>query len=46
MLWLFTGMIGLHVYGAFKRALPIMETIQIGLWIVLFVLTLAFSPTG
>jgi hypothetical protein len=42
----FVGMIGLHVYGALKRAQPITETMEIGLWIVLFVLALAFFPAG
>jgi hypothetical protein len=44
MLLVFVGMIGLHVYGALKRAQPITETMEIGLWIVLFVLALAFFP--
>jgi hypothetical protein len=46
MLWLFVGMIGLHVYGAIKRAQPITETIEIGLWVVLLLVTLAFYPAG
>ena len=46
MLWLFAGMIGLHVYGAVKRAQPITETIEIALWVVLLLVTLTFYPTG
>jgi hypothetical protein len=46
MLWLFVGMIGLHVYGAIRKAQPITETLEIGLWVVLLVVTLAFYPTG
>jgi len=44
MLWLFVGMIGLHVYGAIKKPQPITETIEIGLWVVLLLVTLAFYP--
>ena len=46
MLWLFVAMIGLHVYGAIKKAQPITETIEIGLWVVLLLVTLAFYPAG
>ncbi|MCL4394818.1 MAG: hypothetical protein M1482_08470 [Chloroflexi bacterium] len=46
MLWLFAGMIGLHVYGAIKRAQPITETLEIGLWVILLLVTLAFYPAG
>lgn len=46
MLWLFAGMIGLHAYGAIKRTQPITETIEIGLWVVLLLVTLAFYPMG
>ncbi|MCX6027547.1 MAG: hypothetical protein NTY23_15090 [Chloroflexi bacterium] len=46
MLWLFVAMIGLHVYGALKRVQPITETIEIGLWVVLLLVTLAFYPVG
>lgn len=44
MLWLFAGMIGLHVYGAIKRVQPVTETIEIGLWVLLFLVTLLFYP--
>ncbi len=46
MLWLVAGMIVLHVYGAIKRAQPITETVEIALWVVLVLATLAFYPTG
>lgn len=46
MLWLFVGMIGLHVYGAIKREQPITETIEIGLWVALLLVTIAFYPAG
>jgi hypothetical protein len=46
MLWLFVGMIGLHVYGAIRKAQPITETMEIALWVLLFLVTLAFCPTG
>ena len=46
MLWLFVGMIALHVYGAVKRVQPITETIEIALWVILLLATLAFYPTG
>jgi hypothetical protein len=37
-------MIGLHIYGALKRIQPITETIEIGFWILLLFLSLAFYP--
>ena len=46
LLWLFVGMIGLHVYGALRRAQPTTETLEIGLWVVLLLVTLAFYPTA
>ena len=46
MLLIFAGMIGLHLYGAIRKAQPITETIEIGLWIVLLLVTLAFYPKG
>ncbi|HLB64129.1 MAG TPA: hypothetical protein VJJ46_04760 [Anaerolineales bacterium] len=44
MLWLVVAMIGLHAYGAIKRVQPATETIEIGLWAVLLLVTLAFYP--
>lgn len=46
ILWLFVGMIGLHVYGAIKKVQPVTETLEIGPWIILAVVTLAFYPVG
>lgn len=33
-----------HVYGALKRIQPITETLEIGLWVALFVLNILFYP--
>jgi hypothetical protein len=44
MLWLFAGMLVLHVYGAIRKTQPITETIEIVLWIVLGIITLCFYP--
>jgi hypothetical protein len=44
MLWLFVAMIILHAYGAIRKAQPITETIEILLWVVLFLITLCFYP--
>jgi hypothetical protein len=45
MLWIFGGMILLHVYGAVRKTQPITETIEICLWIALSIITLCFYPT-
>jgi len=45
MLWLLAAMLALHVYGALRKAQPITETIEIALWIVLILATLAFWPS-
>ncbi|MEW8452751.1 MAG: hypothetical protein AB2686_11660 [Candidatus Thiodiazotropha sp.] len=37
-------MVGLHIYGALKHIQPITETLEIGLWTLLFFLSLAFYP--
>lgn len=37
-------MVGLHIYGAIKKIQPITETIEIGLWVTLIFLGLAFYP--
>lgn len=39
-------MILVHVYGAVKRIQPITETIEIGVWILLLFLGLAFYPVS
>ena len=44
MLWLYVGMIALHVYGAIRKTQPITETAEILLWVVLFLITLCFYP--
>lgn len=43
-LWLIISMALLHVYGAIRKTQPITETVEIILWVVLFLLTLCFSP--
>ncbi len=37
-------MVALHIYGAIKRIQPITETLEIGLWVILLFLSLAFYP--
>lgn len=37
-------MVGLHIYGAIKRIQPLTETVEIGLWVLLLFLSLAFYP--
>ncbi len=44
MLALFAAMLVLHVYGALRRTQPITETVEIGLWVLLFLVTLGFYP--
>lgn len=44
MLWTFVGMILLHVYGAIQKIQPVTETIEIGLWVILCLVTLCFYP--
>ncbi|HSB66299.1 MAG TPA: hypothetical protein VLD65_06955 [Anaerolineales bacterium] len=44
MLWIFGGMILLHVYGAIRKIQPITESMEILLWVVLGVVTLFFYP--
>jgi hypothetical protein len=44
MLWLFVAMIALHAYGAIKKTQPLTETVEISLWVVLFLITLCFYP--
>ena len=46
MLWLLVAMLALHVYGALRKTQPITETIEIALWIVLILATLAFWPSA
>lgn len=44
MLWTFAGMLLLHIYGAIRKTQPVTETIEIGLWIILCLVTLCFYP--
>ncbi len=44
MLWIFGGMILLHVYGAIRKSQPVTETIEIALWVLLSLVTLGFYP--
>jgi hypothetical protein len=37
-------MVVLHIYGAIKKIQPITETLEIGLWVGLLFLSLAFYP--
>jgi hypothetical protein len=40
----FALMFVVHVYGALKRIQPITETLEIGFWIMLFILNTLFYP--
>ena len=44
MLWTFLGMIVLHIYGAIRKIQPVTETLEIGLWVILYLVTLCFYP--
>ncbi len=44
MLWVLASMTALHAYGAIRKTQPITETIEIILWVVLFLVTLCFYP--
>jgi len=44
MLWLIAAMTILHAYGAIRKTQPITETVEIILWVVLFLITLCFYP--
>ena len=46
MLWILLGMLALHIYGALKRVQPITETIEVALWVVLVLATIAFYPVS
>lgn len=45
LLWTFVAMILTHIYGAIRKIQPITETVEILLWVVLFLVTLAFYPS-
>lgn len=44
MLSVIAAMTLLHAYGAIRKTQPITETIEIALWVVLFLVTLCFYP--
>lgn len=44
LLWVFGGMLLLHIYGAVRKTQPITETFEILLWIGLGLVTLCFYP--
>lgn len=45
LLWVISGSILIHIYGAIRNAQPITETIEIIMWFLLLFATLAFYPT-
>jgi len=45
MLSVLAAMGALHAYGAIKKIQPVTETVEIILWVVLFLVTLCFYPT-
>lgn len=44
LFFVFSLMLVIHIYGAIKRVQPITETLEIGLWIILLVMNIAFYP--
>jgi hypothetical protein len=42
----FALMVLVHLYGAIKKIQPITETLEIGFWLALLVLSLCFMPTA
>ncbi len=44
MLGTFAAMLVLHIQGAIRKTQPITETAEIGVWVVLFIVTLCFYP--
>jgi hypothetical protein len=45
LIWITTGSILIHVYGAIRKAQPITETIEIIVWFLLLFATLTFYPS-
>lgn len=41
----FALMFVVHVYGAIRKIQPLSETLEIGFWMILFVLNVLFYPT-
>jgi hypothetical protein len=44
LLWTIAGTFLIHVYGALKKVQPVIETLEILVWVLLFLATLAFYP--
>jgi hypothetical protein len=44
MLWIFGGMLILHIYGAVRKSQPVTENLEIIVWIALSLVALAFYP--
>ena len=44
MLATLAAMLALHINGAIRKTQPITETAEIGLWVVLLLMTLSFCP--
>jgi hypothetical protein len=44
LIWIYLALALVHVWGALKRIQPITETIEIGFWVGLIVLSLCFYP--
>lgn len=44
VLWLLASMTALHAYGAIRKTQPITETVEIIMWVALFLVTLCFYP--
>ena len=44
MLWILAANTALHAYGAIRKTQPITETVEIVLWVVMFLVSLGFYP--
>ena len=44
ILWTVSGSILIHAYGAITKTQPITETIEIAMWVLILLATLAFYP--
>jgi len=44
LIWIYLSLAIVHVWGAVKKIQPITETIEIGFWTLLIVLSLCFYP--
>lgn len=45
LIWIYLSLALVHVWGAVRKIQPITETIEIGFWILLIILTLCFYPS-